>query len=212
MRNLNGKFIQENLDHVAGLTINLLHDAIQYTHELLDQIDEKLLSVGADRMSQTVELANLSSMVGNLLGAGIARLSEGKFRRNGPHKYPDILANSTSARDIEIKISLEKNIPKGHLAKEGYYLTCRYVLVNDSFNFSPEKRGQIVELWESRFGFLEAQHFNLSNTPGDSGKTAVINKEGMNRLKIVYVNLNVCPYSKNSSTFKNYEKLVFSNS
>lgn len=75
MRELNGKFIKENLDNAAGLTINLVHDAIQYTHEILDQIDEKLLLVGADRMSQTVELANLSSMVGNLLGAGIARLS-----------------------------------------------------------------------------------------------------------------------------------------
>jgi hypothetical protein len=159
-------------------------------------------------MSQTVELANLSSMVGNLLGAGIARFSNGKFRRNSPHKYPDILANSTNSKDIEIKISLEKNIPKGHLAKEGYYLTCQYVLVNDSFNFNPLERGEIVEIWEARFGYLEEKHFNLSNTPGDSGKTAYINKEGIEELKIIYVNLNICPYKKNSTIFKIYEEMT----
>ena len=208
MRKLNGKFLEENLVTDAGLTIEIVRNAIQYTHQILDQIDEKLLSVGADRMSQTVELANLSSMAGNLLGAGIARLSDGKFRRNGPHKYPDILANSTTVKDIEIKISLEKNIPKGHLAKAGYYLTCRYVLVNASFNFEPAERGEIVEIWEARFGYLEEKHFNLSNTPGESGKTAVINKEGMDELKVIYVNLSICPYTKNSTTFKSYEKLI----
>jgi hypothetical protein len=208
MRKLNGKFLEGNLIADAGLTIEIVRNAIQYTHQILDQIDDKLLAVGADRMSQTVELANLSSMAGNLLGAGIARLSDGKFRRNGPHKYPDILANSTTVKDIEIKISLEKNIPKGHLAKAGYYLTCRYVLVNESFNFNPDKRGEIVEIWEARFGYLEEKQFNLSNTPGDSGKTAVINKEGMDQLKVIYVNLGICPYTKSSSTFKNYEKLI----
>ena len=208
MRKLNGKFIEDNLVQDTGLTIEIVQKAIQYTHQIFDQIDEKLLSVGADRMSQTVELANLSSMAGNLLGAGIARVSDGRFRRNGPHKYPDILANSSSFKDIEIKISLEKNIPKGHLAKAGFYLTCRYVLVNDSFNFIADQRGEIVELWEARFGYLEEKHFNLSNTPGDSGKTAVINKEGMNELKVIYVNLSICPYTKNSSTFKNYEKMI----
>lgn len=208
MRKLTGKFLEENLVTDAGLTIEIVQNAIQYTHQILDQIDEKLLSVGADRMSQTVELANLSSMAGNLLGAGIARLSDGKFRRNGPHKYPDILANSTTVKDIEIKISLEKNIPKGHLAKEGYYLTCRYVLVNDSFNFNPAERGEIVEIWEARFGYLKEKHFNLSNTDGDSGKTAVVNKEGMEELKVIYVNLSICPYTKTSTTFKNYEKMT----
>lgn len=208
MRKLNGRFLEKNLIAEAGLTIKIVRNAIEYTHQILDQIDEKLLAVGADRMSQTVELANLSSMVGNLLGAGIARLSDGRFRRNGPHKYPDILANSTAVKDIEIKISLEKNIPKGHLAKAGYYLTCRYVLVDESYNFNPDKRGEIVEIWEARFGFLDEKHFNLSNTPGDSGKTAVINKAGMDELKVIYVNLGICPYTKNSTTFKSYQRLV----
>lgn len=207
-RLLKGRFLKSSDMNSAGLSKGILKNAINYTHNILDEIDSKLISVGADRLSQTVELANLSSMVGNLLGAGIAVNSDGLFKRNGPHKYPDILANDSSCSDIEIKISLENNKPKGHLAKEGYYLTCRYVLIDENFSFNYNQRGTIVEIWEARFGYLDETHFNLSNTPGDSGKTAVINKEGMDELKIVYLNLNLCPYTKKSRTYKELTTLV----
>ncbi len=210
MRKVKGTFINNNLDTNAGLSIENIRLAIDYAHEIIDQIDDKLISVGADRISQTVELANLSSMVGNLLAAGIAKFSNGKFTRNGPHKYPDILANATDVKDIEIKISLETNKPKGHLAKGGFYLTCRYVLVSSDFKFDINNRGEVVEIWEARFGYLEEDDFNLSNTPGDSGKTAVINKQGMEKLKVVYINLDYCPYSERSVTYKEYQKLISS--
>lgn len=205
MREVSGIFTETPEMIVAGLSVDLLRKAINYTHNILDEIDSKLLSVGADRLSQTVELANLSSMVGNLLGAGIATNSSNVFKRNGPHKFPDILSNHPNAKNIEIKISLEKNNPKGHLAKEGYYLTCRYVLVSKDNGYVMNERGDIVEIWEARFGYLRDEHFNISNTPGDSGKTAVINKDGMRQLSVVYKNLDCCPYSPKSKTYRALE-------
>ena len=52
------------------------------------------------------------------------------------------------------------------------------------------------------------EHFNLSNTTGDSGKTAVVNKDGMEALKIVYLNLAIAPYSVRSSTYKLLQQLI----
>lgn len=206
-RKISGLFIDAPILNDAGLTIEILKKSIVNTHNILDDIDEKLLNVGVGRMSQLVELANLSSMIGNILGAGIEKFSNGKFQKNRPHKFPDILAIDPQCKDIEIKMALEKNQPKGHLAKAGHYLIFRYVLINNNLGFQHNKRGDIAEIWEARFGYLEESYFNLSNTAGDSGKTAVINKEGMEALKIVYIKLENCPYTLRSPTYKKYKSL-----
>lgn len=210
-RELKGAFIEHQELKDAGLTIENLQKAIEYAHEILDEIDEKLIRVKVGRISELVELANLSSMVGNLLGAGIENFSNGNFQRNGPHKFPDILSQNENCKDIEIKISLETNKPKGHLAKEGYYLTFRYVLIDENADFDRNERGQIVQIWEARFGYLLEHHFNISNTAGDSGKTAVINKDGMDALKVAYIDLNYCPYTERASTYKSYQKIIQNN-
>ena len=203
-----GIFLDADVLKLSGLTEEILLAAINNTHMVLDQIDSKLIEVGADRISQMVELANLSSMVGNLFGAEVAKNSNGKFVRNGPHKFPDLLAQTSDTKDVEIKVALETNKPKGHLAKAGYYITCRYVLVDENGEYNPDKRGQVVALWEVRVGYLAEEHFNLSNTPGDSGKTAVINKAGMNAMKIIYLNIAIAPFSKRSSTYKSLNNLI----
>ncbi|MFI3277413.1 MAG: hypothetical protein SNH13_02115 [Rikenellaceae bacterium] len=208
-RKLLGRFNETPEMINCGLTIDILKRAIEHTHIIIDEIDKKLLSLGADRLSQTVELANLSSMIGNILGAGVVSNSNNIYKRNKPHKYPDVLSNHPTSSDIEIKIALETNNPKGHLAKEGYYLICRYVLIDENFKFNKDTRGNIAEIWEARFGFLKTEHFNISNTSGDSGKTAVVNKNGMEQLKVIYANTNICPYSQNSATFKKlYSKFL----
>ena len=67
---------------------------------------------------------------------------------------------------------------------------------------TPTRPGEIVWLWEVRFGYLETSHFNLSNTEGDSGKTAVVNAEGMNQLKVIYFDPRLCPFTKTSRYMK----------
>ena len=187
----------------------MIEAGIDYLYGTLDRLDATLTQVGSPRMSQLVELANLSSMLGNLLATGIVRNSGQVFDRAGPHKYQDLRATGKHAdhRHIEVKVSLETNNPKAHLAKSGDYLTVRYVLGNENGGFDPAQRGDVVWLWEVRFGYLDVQHFNISNTQGDSGKTAVVNALGMEALKLVYYDRRFCPYGPRSKYRKSVAEL-----
>ena len=210
-RAVSGKHLNERLLTELGLSHNAIAGAVSETYNLLDRIDETLEGAGVFPLSQTVELANLSSMIGNLFGAAIAQHSNGLYRRNGPHKYPDLLSNKpTLYPNIEIKMALEANKPKGHLAKPGQYITCRYVLCGKggSFTFDKSNRGVTPYIWELRCGYLEESHFNNSNTEGDSGKTAVVNADGMKALKVIYVDLDRAPLAKRGRIYADYAALV----
>ena len=143
-----------------------------------------------------VELANLSSIVGNLLGEGCARNSNGNLIRNIPHTYPDLICPRGENPGIEIKVALESNSPKGHLAKAGYYLTFRYVLSDTDGRYikGKENRQDTVTIWEVRMGYLNLEDFSISNTDGDSGKTAVIKAAALNNMSLLYFDPSCVPY------------------
>lgn len=195
-----GTIIDKSALHEGGLSEALIRQTLLEVNELMDSVDSALIKHGVERLSQIVELANLSSMLGNIFAAAIAQHSNGVFSRNGPHKYPDLLSSSKDVSDIEVKIALETNKPKGHLIKTGRYLTCRYVLCDEAGKVKFEKtdRGTVPWIWEVRCGVLEEHHFSVSNTAGDSGKTAVVNKEGMDALKVVYLDGDRMPYTERS--------------
>lgn len=176
------------LKRLAGLGAEWLTAAIESTYETLDVIDQQLIEEGSVPISQLVELANLSSMIGNLIGGALATASEGAYERNRPHAYPDLLPLQQGLPEIEIKTALEKNKPKGHLPKHGVYFTFRYVLGDREGNYvrGKEYRGQTAWIWEVRFGELTIDDFAVSNTPGDSGKTAVIKTDAFNGMTRVY--------------------------
>jgi hypothetical protein len=126
-------------------------------------------------------------MIGNIVGGAIARHSGGLYERSGPHKYQD-LRSTADGEHVEIKTALESNRPKGHLSKAGYYLTFRYVLGDHDGSYARGKdtRGEVVSIWEVRFGYLRTSDFDESNTPGDSGKTAVVKTEVLKAMERVY--------------------------
>lgn len=196
-----------------GLSHDQIANAVIGTYRLLDRIDATLVSDGVEPLCQVVELANLSSMIGNILGAEVAKASAGLYVRNGPHKFPDLLPNHADAAQtgVEIKMALNRNQPKGHLAKEGHYLTCRYLLVDEAGEACVDKvdrpRANHPVIWELRTGYLLEEHFNISNTAGDSGKTAVINADGMSTLKVVYVDLDMVPGAKRGARYQAYQAL-----
>ena len=186
-RELNEKYLTENFEPTCGLTQFMVTAGVEFAYSTLDLIDGKLMESGLSRLSGLVELANLSTIIGNLIAEGIVKNCKGGFGRAGAHKYQDLRSMSCADHHVEIKVSLEKNAPKAHLAKEGLYLTFRYILGDIEGNLG-EVRGDVAWIWEVRFGYLRAEHFNVSNTDGDSGKTAVVNKSGMEQLKILYQN------------------------
>lgn len=187
---------EEKLYQLTGLDGNDLVKAIELCYRTLDVIDDQLLSTGSPPIEELVELANLSSMVGNLLGNGLAEASSGLYKRNKPHSYPDLLPQRSPAVDLELKIALETNKPKGHLPKSGTYITFRYILGDEKGGFvkGKDRRGKTVWVWEVKVGKIETRDFALSSTEGDSGKTAVIKTDIFNRMPLVYYVPSLLPY------------------
>ena len=110
--------------------------------------------------------------------------------------------NDLGSSEVVAAYEAEKNNPKGHLAKAGHYLVCRYVLGTSKGGYTISERGDVVWIWEVRFGYLAERHFNISNTAGDSGKTAVVNADGMTELKVVYFDKKFSPYTERSEYMK----------
>ena len=176
----------EAVQRIAGLNEDWIPSAIEATYATLDRIDEQFVNTGSRPLAEVVELANLSAIVGNLLRSALQGSSRGVYRSNAPHTFPDLVSKSGASSDLEIKIALEGNMPKGHLPKPGAHLICRYVLAERDGTYFRGHRGNVVWVWEARLGELSEDDFNTSNTPGDSGKTAAISAKALYRLTCAY--------------------------
>ena len=53
----------------------------------------------------------------------------------------------------------------------------------------------MVYIWEVRFGYLHESDFDESNTPGDSGKTAVVKNEVLKGMERIYFCPDYFPYA-----------------
>lgn len=177
------------------VTEDIIKGSIMHCYDTIDMIDQNLIGRGVSKLSQLVELANLSSIIGNLLGAGFADASNGFYFRNKPHTYPDLVAVNPENPGIEIKTALVKNSPKGHQPKPGYYLTYRYCLTNEEgLRIESGEPMDTVTIWEVKFGYLNSEDFSCSNTEGDSGKTAVIRTAAFNAMPLLYLDTTCIPY------------------
>jgi len=188
---------EDKLLETIGVGGSTLLGAIDSCYQTLDTIDEQLIGKGALPIAHLVELANLSSMVGNMVGGGIADCSNGLYARNRPHTYPDLLPQASPAVNLELKMALETNKPKGHLPKAGTYITFRYILGDKQGNYvrGKENRGDTVWIWEVKVGAITEEDFSCSNTEGDSGKTAVIKTAVHNEMHLVYYMPEHLPYA-----------------
>jgi transcriptional regulator with XRE-family HTH domain len=188
----------EAFRRITGMTGDNLLGAINSCYQTLDLIDEQLTEKESPPIAHLVELANLSSMIGNMIGGGLADHSNGLYKRNRPHTYPDLLPIGAGAVDLELKMALETNKPKGHLPKAGTYITFRYVLGSKSGEYikGKDQRGDTAWIWEVKVGELTEDDFSCSNTEGDSGKTAVIKTDIHNKMSLVYYAPALLPYRR----------------
>lgn len=186
------------VEEICGLSGAMICEAIDHVYATLDLMDAQFVHAGTDPIAGLVELANLSSMVGNLLAAGLATASAGQYRRNRPHAFPDLVPLRPHLPELELKMALETNYPKGHLAKTGTYITFRYVLGDEYGGYvrGREGRGKTVWIWEARVGQLEESDFSLSNTEGDSGKTAVIRTDSLKAMTLAFLDDRFHPYAR----------------
>jgi hypothetical protein len=212
MRDLPEKYFQnDNISKLYGITNDQINKTIHYTYNVLDSIDEKLIEANTDKFSQLVELANLSAMIGNLFRSGLIKNTNGLFKENAPHAFPDLICSNKEFKDLEIKVALETNKPKGHLVKPGSHLIIRYSLCNMDAKYSigKENRGDTAWIWQICIGELLSSHFSVSNTDGDSGKTAVITQDGMNNLETIFFDPRFFPYSKKGKVFDRFSKYYY---
>ena len=186
----------ETVRELTGLSSEWIPAAIESTYETLDRIDEQLLRTGSQPLAKIVELANLSAILGNLLRSALQKHSGGAYRASAPHTFPDLVAVSAESRSLEIKVALETNMPKGHLPKPGVHLICRYVLAERDGTYSRGVRGNAVWIWEVRLGDLSEGDFNTSDTPGDSGKTAVVKADALYGLACAFYDARFLPLAK----------------
>lgn len=187
----------------AGLLPSVLESGVNEVYNTLDMIDEPLLASTGVRLAGVVELANLSSIIGNILANGIVRNCGCAFTRAAAHTYQDLRACGPGTENIEIKMALEKNMPKGHLSKPGHYLTCRYVLGAADAHFDRNVRGDVVWIWEIRLGYLEPSDFSVSNTMGDSGKTAVVTSSALrDKLRLLYLDPRFVPHGRGAAWYR----------
>lgn len=193
-------------EQYTGMPSSALQAAIQGCYHTLDMIDDQLVSRESLPIGQLVELANLSSMVGNLVGGCLADESGGTYKRNKPHHYPDLLPLTPTATPLELKVALETNKPKGHLPKPGRYITVRYVLGDRAGNYKRGKaeRGATVWFWEVKVGDIGIDDFSISNTDGGSGKTAVVRTEVFNAMPLVYFDPKFCPHPLRGGIYPGY--------
>lgn len=187
----------------TGMPSASLQAAIQGCYHTLDMIDDQLVSRGSLPIGRLVELANLSSMVGNLVGGCLADESDGLYQRNKPHHYPDLIPMTAEGSPLELKMALETNKPKGHLPKSGRYITFRYVLGDRKGKYVRGKaeRGSTVWIWEVKVGDIGVDDFAISNTEGDSGKTAIVRTEVFNAMPVVYFDPRYCPHPLRGGTY-----------
>lgn len=188
----------DKLFELTRLTPQAVKYAIEHTYQTFDMIDDELVQSGSEPISHLVEYANLSSMLGNILGAGLAEASDGLYTRNRPHAYPDLVPQQEGLPDLELKTALEKNSPKGHLPKDGTYITFRYVLASPEgvYERGKNNRGNTAWIWEVRVGDLTESDFAFSSTDGDSGKTAVIKSDSFKNMPVVFFDPRFMPYTK----------------
>ena len=56
-------------------------------------------------------------------------------------------------------------------------------------------------MWEIKVGYIGEDDFAISNTTGDSGKTAVIKTDIHNKMPLVYYDPRFLPYSPEKAAY-----------
>ena len=187
-------------DSLLGLSVGQVRDSIRETCNLIAEIDRILVEGGNAPLAVIFsgELANYSSLLGQIFNSALVKRSSGLFKHNGPHKHPDLIFADGRKGGLEVKKALENNTPKGHLPKPGNYLTLRYVLgfYNSDIKWERGMRGDRPVIWEVKAGYLSESDYNTSSTDGDSGKTAVPKAEAFQRLDLIHFEEQYCPYAQ----------------
>lgn len=185
------------LSVMTGLSGDAIARAVEFAYRKLDLIDEQMRASGSRPIVGLVELPDLSSLVGDLFAAGVARASNGLYVQNGPDHYPSLLPLRQGFPELEVATALETDRPTSGSGKAGLYLTSRYVLADrdGTYTRGKDSRGDTVAVWEIRFGELGDGDFHVAGTRTGNG-SAKLRKEALDRMELVYYDPALLPYAR----------------
>jgi transcriptional regulator with XRE-family HTH domain len=189
------------LTQVTGLTGANIARAIDIAYHKLDLIDDQLHRTGARPLGALTGTGELSSLLADLLGAGIAEASAGLYVHNGPDQAPDLLPMRQGLPELELRTALETGLPAGAADRTGVYLVFRYVLVDRGGTFvrGKESRGDVAAVWEARFGELGEEAFG--RRAGSASGNARLRKAALERMELVYYDPARLPYAKATGAY-----------
>ena len=103
-----------------------------------------------------------------------------------------------------VKAALETARPIGGPGTSGIYLVFRFVLVDQKGGYTrgEASRGDMVAVWEARFGEL----FEADFIPPRGGKGPTLRKDALDRMELVYYDPALLPYAKASGVYARLQK------
>ncbi len=187
-----------HLTDVTELTPDMIVRAIDLAYRRLDLIDEQMRESGSPPLARLVELSQLSTLVANLLTASLARASNGHYVQQGSEHAPSLLPLRQGLPELEVAAALETDRPASDASTEGIFLTFRFVLANRDGTFTRGKnaRGEMVAIWEVRFGELEHDDFHVVGAAH-----ARVRKDALEEMELVYYDPELLPYAKPTGAY-----------
>ena len=171
--------------------------AIDLAYRKLDLVDQQITGSAAGSIAGLVEPDDLSSLLANLLSAGIARASNGLYVQSSPDHASSLLPLRQGLPELDVATALETDRPAVPAVKVGVYLTFRYVLAerDGTFTRGKDSRGDTAAIWEVRFGELHEHDFHTAT--GSSR----LRKDAMDRMELVYYNPELLPYARPTGVY-----------
>ena len=180
------------------LTSGMVADAIVFAYRRLDLIDTQMRGAGSRPLGSLVDAVDLTATLADLLTAGIARASSGRYVQNGREQAPGLLPLHQGLPEVEVTAALETALPPRGPRGAGAYLVFRYVLTerDGSYRRGKEARGDTITVWEARFGELREEDFRS----GPRG-SARLTRNALEAMELVYYDPALLPYAKATGTY-----------
>jgi transcriptional regulator with XRE-family HTH domain len=186
----------------TGLTGGMVTRAIELAYRKLDLVDEQIRGSGSRSIVALVGDPDLSSLLANLLSAGIARASNGLYVQSGPDHSSNLLPLRQGLPELDVAAALETNRPAPAELKAGAYLIFRYVLAerDGTFTRGKDSRGDTAAVWEARFGELREDDFHARGTRATGGSSQ-LKKEALDGMELVYYDPALLPYARPTGAY-----------
>jgi transcriptional regulator with XRE-family HTH domain len=195
----------ERLTEATRLSGHIVRKGIDAAYRRLDVIDEQMRESGSPGLVELVGLEHLSALLAGVLASGVVKASPALYVQNGPRQHPDLLPLQHGLPEMVVGTALETDRPVMGSDTAGIYLVFRYVLVDRKGEYTRGKdsRGDMVAVWEARFGELFEADFISARS---QSKGATLRKDALERMELVYYDPAFLPYAKATGVYARIEQ------